>query len=152
MSMEFEFLSAWKRLGDSSPAPFEVVVTKTKSGNLTYDWLEPFDGKWFFGEPHGSPTWWMPLHSFNTLAPQGVAEHLEPVSEESNTLRLSRQQAYTGNTEAVPDGVCLREVLGTPLTFDDWWKSRAEGSVSETARRVALEAWTAATAFNSRKH
>jgi hypothetical protein len=98
---QFAFFAAWRKITESQPKLFELVVTKSFAGTMDWDWLEPAGDRAYFAENLGPTEYWMPAADFLRLAPAGVAEHLRPVDEESNTRRLERLQKVTGDAEAV---------------------------------------------------
>jgi hypothetical protein len=98
---QFAFFAAWRKITESQPKLFELVVIKSFAGTMDWDWLEPASDRMYFAENFGPTEYWMTAADFQRLAPTGVAEHLRPVDEESNTRRLERLQKVTGVAETV---------------------------------------------------
>ena len=103
-----EVLKYWELFETSKPALFQIVVTKTKAGTMSLDWLEPVggdEGAWegvaCFSEENGPVKFWMAQDLFERVAPPWALAHLEPLSEEAIIERTRRHRLFTSASEAV---------------------------------------------------
>lgn len=111
---------------DAKPALFVPVVTKSVSHQLTVDWLEPI----FYSLPHGETTfceeyghvlYWMPLHTFNELAPSVLREHLHRPDAESLAILEERKQRHPRDAEEVAEEEYIEQLAAQmelpPVSF-----------------------------------
>lgn len=85
------WLKAWQWCNRSTPANYEVVVTKTPDGNMAYDWLEPGRHRdkgvgeiAYYADNLGTAQFWMPKETFERLAPKWAKDQVAPLNGQPN--------------------------------------------------------------------
>jgi hypothetical protein len=87
----------WQFCDESAPKPLEIVVTKTRSGRMAYDWLQQCGEKLMYCQEGGEPQFWMPKDTFEAVAPKWARERAAPLSEGAITELERLQLGLTGD-------------------------------------------------------
>jgi hypothetical protein len=133
--------SHWQSYKTTQPELFQIVVTKTKAGTMSLDWLEPVgadEGAWegvaCFSEANGPVEFWMAKDLFELVAPPWAQANLEPLLEEAIIERVRRHRLFTSASEAVldfPDLDTVPSELDSPSHHDMF----ASHEVNSSGRR-----------------